>query len=209
MASAGGGTGWTSGGTATGTGSATRFATAILTSGNGATGSSRSLNADKGYDRMIEEMLAGDELAPDDPATVRATGFLVRNWDIFNRNAWLASTVEHTARAFLGVTIQCARCHDHKFDPISQADYYRFRAFFEPYHIRIDRVPGEPDRNKAGLSRAFDDFLETPTYLFVRGDEAAPDKSRPLRPATPAVLGGELKIVPVLLSRQCRLPGQA
>ena len=112
------------------------------------------LNADKGYDRMIEEMLAGDELAPDDPATVRATGFLVRNWDVFNRNAWLASTVEHTARAFLGVTIQCARCHDHKYDPISQADYYRFRAFFEPYHIRIDRVPGEPDRTKAGLSRA-------------------------------------------------------
>ncbi|MGO9913130.1 MAG: DUF1549 domain-containing protein, partial [Isosphaeraceae bacterium] len=108
-----------------------------------------SVNDDKGYDRMIIEMLAGDELAPDDPATLRATGFLVRNWDIFNRNAWLASTVEHTARAFLGVTIQCARCHDHKFDPISQADYYRLRAFFEPYHIRIDRVPGQPDRTKA------------------------------------------------------------
>ena len=164
------------------------------------------LNADKAYDRMIEEMLAGDELAPDDPATVRATGFLVRNWDIFNRNAWLASTVEHTARAFLGVTIQCARCHDHKYDPISQADYYRFRAFFEPYHIRVDRVPGEPDRTKAGLSRAFDDFLDTPTYLFVRGDEAAPDKTRALRPATPAALGGDLKVVPVLLSRSAACP---
>ncbi len=168
-----------------------------------------SLNADKGYDRMIVEMLAGDELAPDDPATLRATGFLVRNWDIFNRNAWLASTVEHTARAFLGVTIQCARCHDHKFDPISQADYYRFRAFFEPYQIRIDRVPGQPDRTKAGLPRAFDDFLETPTYLFVRGDEASPDKSRPLTPAIPAVLGGEVKIVPVPLLHHRRLPRQA
>jgi hypothetical protein len=165
-----------------------------------------SLNADKGYDRMIEEMLAGDELAPDNPAIVRATGFLVRNWDIFNRNAWLASTVEHTARAFLGVTIQCARCHDHKFDPVSQADYYRLRAFFEPYHIRIDRVPGQPDRTKAGLPRAFDDFMETPTYLFVRGDEEHPDRSRPLRPATPAVLGGELKIVPVLLSDHAACP---
>ena len=148
-----------------------------------------SLNADKGYDRMIEEMLAGDELAPDDPATLRATGFLVRNWDIFNRNAWLANTVEHTARAFLGVTIQCARCHDHKFDPVSQADYYRLRAFFEPYHIRIDRVPGQPDRTKAGLSRVFDDFLETPTYLFVRGDEATPDKSRPLTSRDPRGAG--------------------
>jgi len=165
-----------------------------------------SVNADKGYDRMIEEMLAGDELAPDDPATVRATGFLVRNWDIFNRNAWLANTVEHTARAFLGVTIQCARCHDHKFDPVSQADYYRLRSFFEPYHIRIDRVPGQPDRTKAGLPRAFDDFLETPTYLFVRGDEAAPDKTRPMRPATPAVLGGDVKIVPVSLSPTAACP---
>ena len=165
-----------------------------------------SLNADKGYDRMVEEMLAGDELAPDDPATVRATGFLVRNWDIFNRNAWLANTVEHTARAFLGVTIQCARCHDHKFDPISQADYYRLRAFFEPHHIRIDRVPGQPDRTKAGLPRAFDDFLETPTYLFVRGDEANPDKTRPLQPATPAVLGGEVKVVPVSLSPTAACP---
>ncbi|MGO9462547.1 MAG: PSD1 and planctomycete cytochrome C domain-containing protein [Isosphaeraceae bacterium] len=165
-----------------------------------------SVNADKGYDRMIIEMLAGDELAPDDPATLRATGFLVRNWDIFNRNAWLASTVEHTARAFLGVTIQCARCHDHKFDPISQADYYRLRAFFEPYHIRIDRVPGQPDRTKAGLPRTFDDFLESPTYLFIRGDEAAPDKTRPMSPATPAVLGGEVKIVPVSLSLTAACP---
>ena len=132
-----------------------------------------SLNADKGYDRMVLEMLAGDELAPDDPDTVRATGFLARNWDIFNRNVWLASTVEHTSRAFLGLTIQCARCHDHKFDPISQVDYYRLRAFFEPYHVRVDRVPGESDRVKAGLPRAFDDFLDRPTYLFIRGEEIA------------------------------------
>jgi hypothetical protein len=164
-----------------------------------------SLCADKGYDRMIEEMLAGDELAPADPDTVRATGFLARNWDVFNRNVWLASTIEHTARAFLGVTIQCARCHDHKYDPLSQADYYRFRAFFEPYHIRIDRVPGEPDRAKAGLPRAFDDFLDRATYLFIRGDEVGPDRSRPLLPATPAVLGGEVHVrpIPLPLSVSC------
>ncbi len=156
------------------------------------------LNTDKGYDRMVVEMLAADELTPDDPATVRATGYLVRNWDIFNRNTWLANTVEHTARAFLGVTIQCARCHDHKFDPISQSDYYRLRAFFEPVHIRIDRVPGQPDRAKGGMPRVFDDFLETPTFLFIRGDESHPDK-RPLTPASPAVLGGEVRIAPVQL----------
>jgi chemotaxis protein histidine kinase CheA len=158
-----------------------------------------SLNVDKGYDRMVVEMLSGDEVAPDHPDTVRATGYLARNWDIFNRNVWLASTVEHTSRAFLGLTIQCARCHDHKFDPISQADYYRLRAFFEPYQIRVDRVPGESDRAKAGLPRAFDDFLDRPTFLFVRGEESRPDTSRPLRPSTPAVLGGEVRIEPIPL----------
>jgi hypothetical protein len=165
-----------------------------------------SINADTGYDRMVIEMLAGDELAPDDPDTVRATGFLARNWDIFNRNVWLASTVEHTSRAFLGLTIQCARCHDHKFDPISQADYYRFRAFFEPYHIRVDRVPGESDRVKAGLPRAFDDFLDRPTFLFLRGEESRPDASRPLRPAVPAVLGGEVRIEPIPLPLAASCP---
>ena len=140
------------------------------------------LNADKGYDRMVVEMLAGDELTPDDPATVRATGFLVRNWDIFNRNTWLANTVEHTARAFLGVTIQCARCHDHKFDPISQSDYYRLRAFFEPVHIRIDRVPGQPDRAKAGLPRVFDDFLDTPDVSLHPRRRNAPGQARRSRP---------------------------
>ena len=165
-----------------------------------------SLNADKGYDRMVLEMLSGDELAPEDPDTVRATGFLVRNWDIFNRNVWLSSTVEHTARAFLGLTLQCARCHDHKYDPISQTDFYRFRAFFEPYHIRIDRVPGQPDRTKAGLPRAFDDFLDRPTYLFLRGDETRPDESHPLRPATPVVLGGEVRIEPIPLPLTAHSP---
>ncbi len=165
-----------------------------------------SLNADKGYDRMVLEMLAGDELAPDDPEVVRATGFLARNWDVFNRNVWVASTVEHTSRAFLGLTMQCARCHDHKYDPISQVDYYRFRAFFEPYHIRVDRVPGQPDRDKAGVPRAFDDFLDRPTYVFIRGEESQPDRKRPLSPGTPAVLGGELYIAPIPLPLTARVP---
>ncbi len=156
------------------------------------------LNADEGYDRMVTAMLAADEVAPNDAERAAATGFLVRNWDIFSRNAWLGNTVEHTAKAFLGMTIQCARCHDHKFDPISQRDYYQFRAFFEPVGIRIDRLPGQPDRNRGGMPRIFDDFLDSPTYLFIRGDEKQPEK-HPLSPATPAVLGGEVWIKPVSL----------
>lgn len=146
-----------------------------------------SLNADRPYDRMIEEMLAGDELAPEDPATIRATGYLVRNWYKFNRNTWLDNTVEHTGKAFMGVTFNCARCHDHMYDPISQEEYYKLRAVFEPYDIRLDRVPGQSDTTKDGLARVFDAKAETQTFLFVRGNDKDPVKDKPLAPAAPKV----------------------
>ena len=90
-----------------------------------------SVNGDKPYDRMVVEMLAADEAAPRDPEALRATGFLVRNWFRYNRNVWLEATVEHTGKAFLGLTLNCARCHSHKFDPIPQEEYYRVRAVFD------------------------------------------------------------------------------
>ncbi len=158
-----------------------------------------SLNADKGYDQMVREMLAGDEIAPTDPDTLRATGFLVRNWYLFNRTVWLDNTVEHTAKAFLGTTINCARCHDHKYDPLSQVEYYRMRAIFEPHDVRTDRVPGEADPLKDGLPRVCDLKPEAPTYLLERGNELRPDKSQSLPPGVPKALGSELKILPVSL----------
>lgn len=159
-----------------------------------------SLNEDKGYDRMVLEMLAGDEIAPTDPKTLRATGFLVRSWYVFNRNTWMENVVEHTSKSFLGMTMNCARCHDHFFDAITQQEYYQFRAFFEPYHVRTDRIPGEPDLNKNGIPRAFDAFPQNPTHLFVRGNEANPDKSKSIPPGVPVLFGGsKLKIEPVNL----------
>jgi hypothetical protein len=159
-----------------------------------------SLNADKAYDRMVVEMLAGDEVAPADRDTLRATGFLARNWYKYNRNAWLQDTVEHTAAGFLGITLRCCRCHDHKYDPLSQEEYYRFRAFFEPHDVRIDTFPGQPDPLKDGVARVFDAKPAALTYLFVRGDDRTPDKSRALRPGVPAVLGGELEVRPMVFS---------
>jgi len=152
-----------------------------------------SLNADKPYDRMILEMLAGDELAPDDPQTLRATGFLVRNWYKFSRNVWLQATVEHTAKAFLATTMNCARCHDHFFDPISQEEYYAFRAFFEPHDIRTDhREGGSFDLAKDGIARAYDAKPDVPTHRFERGDDRSPDTSKVIAPAVPRALGGAL-----------------
>lgn len=158
-----------------------------------------SLNAGMGYDRMVLAMLAGDELAPEDPDMLRATGYLARNWETFNRNKWMETTVEHTSRAFLGMTIQCARCHDHKYDPIAQTDYYRIRAIFEPHHVRVDRLPGQSDRTKYGLVRAFDDFLTAPTYLHIRGDQAQADTSVVIQPGVPAAFGGTFEVQPVAL----------
>ena len=166
-----------------------------------------SLNADKPYDRMVTEMLAGDELAPTDPQTIRATGFLARSWYKFNRNVWLENAVEHTSKAFLATTVNCAKCHDHMYDPVSQKEHYQFRAFFEPYTIRTDPVPGQIDPAKDGLARVFDEKADAKTFLFIRGDEKQPVESDPLPPAVPAALGGSLKIEPVSLPPQAYYPG--
>lgn len=144
-----------------------------------------SLNADKPYDKMVQEMLAGDELAPEDPNTLRATGYLVRSWYKFNRNKWLDDAIEHTGKAFLAMTFNCCRCHDHMYDPLAQREYYSLRAFFEPYDVRIDRLPGEPDTAKSGLVRVFDAKPEAPTFLFVRGNDKNPAADEPLSPAVP------------------------
>lgn len=167
-----------------------------------------SLNADKGYDQMLQEMLAGDELAPDDPQVRRATGFLVRNWYSFNRNVWLDATIEHTAKAFLGTTLNCARCHDHMYDPIAQKDYYQFRAFFEAHDVRTDRIPGQSDLAKDGLVHVYDARAETPTYLFERGNDKQFDKDQPLPPLLPAIFrNGDLTIQPVPIPATAFYPG--
>lgn len=145
----------------------------------------RSLNADKGYDRMLQEMLAADEICPDDDEATVATGYLIRNWYALNPNDWMRSTVEHTGKAFLGLTFNCAHCHDHKYDPISQDNYFQLRAFFEPIGIRQDRVPGEADPGpyqeynysslrkiqRLGAVRIFDKNPAAPTWFYTGGDE--------------------------------------
>src|SRR5256885_15864604 len=75
---------------------------------------------------------------------------------MLSREQWLEDTVKHTSQAFLGVTMGCAKCHNHMFDPISQKEYYQIRAIFEPHQVRTDRLPGQIDTAKDGLVRVYD-----------------------------------------------------
>jgi mono/diheme cytochrome c family protein len=119
----------------------------------------RSLNADKPFNEFIVEQLAGDELvkpphknlAPTDVDKLTATGFLrmapdgTANAGVEQkvaRNAVVADTIKVVSSSLLGVTVGCAQCHNHKHDPIPQADYYRLRAVFEPgFDLRTWRTP--------------------------------------------------------------------
>ena len=159
-----------------------------------------SLNDDVAYDEMLRSMLAADELYPEDQSQLRATGYLARNYFLFNRPQWMEETVEHVSKGFLGLTLNCAKCHDHKYDPVTHADFYRMRAFFEPYHVRMDILPGESDLQRNGLPRVFESQLITPTYLYIRGQETNPDKSREILPGIPDFLAFDsLAIQPVEL----------
>lgn len=169
-----------------------------------------SLNEDKGYDQMLREMLAADEMYPNDLDKLRANGFLARPFFLFNRTLWLDETIEHTSKAMLGLTMNCCKCHDHKYDPLSQVEYHSMRAIFEPYQIRTEMIPGQADFEQDGIARVFDANLEAPTYLHVRGAEDNQDKSRVIPPTVPAMLQSEqlkMKVESVDLPIEATNPG--
>jgi Protein of unknown function (DUF1553)/Protein of unknown function (DUF1549) len=98
----------------------------------------RSFNEDKPYGRFLTEQLAGDELKPNDPDLQIAAGFHrlgpvrrnVGNQNVaFSRNEVLTEQTDAVGMVFLGLTVGCARCHDHRFDDFTQEDYYRLQAF--------------------------------------------------------------------------------
>ena len=102
-----------------------------------------SWNNDKPFDRFIKEQIAADELYPGDMKALPGLGYLRLFEDEFNqanirlrRQELLNDTTDNTAFAFMGVTLGCARCHDHKFDPLLHKDYYRLQAFFA--NMKID-----------------------------------------------------------------------
>ena len=120
----------------------------------------RSLNEDKPYARFIQEQVAGDVLFPDEPDGVLGLGMIAAGpWDFIGhvevpetkidgkvaRNLDRDDMVSNVFNTFCSLTVQCARCHHHKFDPIEQADYYRLQAIF----AAVDRAPRSYDLDPA------------------------------------------------------------
>ncbi len=119
----------------------------------------QALNRDMPYDQFIRVQLAGDEARPDDPEAFVATGFnrcypdmVDLNDQGLRRQNALNDITETTGLVFLGLTIGCARCHDHKFDPIRQADFYSLQAFFAGARFRDDYPLGSA-RKAAGSTK--------------------------------------------------------
>jgi hypothetical protein len=121
----------------------------------------RAINDDLPFDAFLRWQVAGDELEPDNPLAVAATGFatagplqtfMMRKQDRYDELDDMVSTV---GSALLGLTVGCARCHDHKFDPILQADYYRLQAVFATARKEVRYLADATDylRRRAPVDR--------------------------------------------------------
>ncbi len=124
----------------------------------------RAFNQDKPYDRFLKEQIAGDELYPDDVEAITATGYArLAPWDGLStdppqrRQDFLNDVTDTTGSVMLGLTVGCAKCHNHKYDRITQADYYQMQAFFTPLQWHDARLPNtntDPPDIKPRLAEA-------------------------------------------------------
>jgi hypothetical protein len=172
-----------------------------------------SLNADKPYDQFVREQLAGDELDRVTDESIIATGFYrLGVWDDEpddGRQAEfdeLDDMLSTTGSVFLGLTVGCARCHDHKFDPLSQEDYYSLLAFLrnvKRYVKPDDKAVGVTIANLQAGGQAlavFEQGTTPPTVqVLARGSAATPGKE--VHPRFPLVFGSDLAAVTPELSK--------
>ncbi|MBA4067652.1 MAG: hypothetical protein C0501_28890, partial [Isosphaera sp.] len=119
----------------------------------------RSFNADKPYDRFVREQIAGDEIDEADPEKLVAVGFLrMGAWELtamevpkVARQRFLDDMTDAVGQVFLGHMLQCARCHDHKFDPVPTRDYYRIQAAFATTQVADRAAANLKAENTAGF----------------------------------------------------------
>jgi mono/diheme cytochrome c family protein len=185
----------------------------------------KSFNADKPYDQFIREQLAGDEMPGFNPDAVVATGFYrLGTWDDEPADPELAvydgydDIIATTGQAFLAMTFNCARCHDHKGDPIPQADYYRLLAFFRDippysktrdvrskYNLTDITPPDQRAKYEEELKKREARLAEIKKAMEAVEDEViktlpAEDQRAAEGPDRPQVISG--KVVPALKGQQ-------
>ena len=160
----------------------------------------KSLNEDKPYDQFVVEQLAGDEAPWRSEESVIATGFLrLGTWNDEPNDPQeykyerLEDLVHATSSAFLGLTVKCARCHDHKFDPIWQTDYYRMAAAFwsGPIEPRERELLGGPKKEELGYDvLGWTDLSRDPPplHLLKKGDPRHPEDA--VAPASLSLVPG-------------------
>jgi len=174
----------------------------------------RSFNADKPFDRFVVEQLAGDELLDGPPEdeeerdALIATGYLRLGpqdnaASLFNeqaraRSELMADLVDTTGGAMLGLTFACCRCHDHKYDPLSQADHFRIRAFFEPVTFGDD-VPLDLAAEQEAIRRHNAEIDEEVGRLRADRDGLLASAAEKLREEKSATLTEEVR---ALLARE-------
>lgn len=152
-------------------------------------------NDDLPFNRFIVEQLAGDELPDRSLSSQIATGFLrLGHWDDepadpeTDRYDQLDDLVSTTGQAFLGLTIGCARCHDHKFEPLTTQDYYSLVAVFAPLERPRDGRTEKaiPVENIEVYAWREPETPPAPTYILKRGSPTSPGAE--VTPAVPAIL---------------------
>ena len=138
----------------------------------------KAFNEDKPFDRFVKEQVAGDELWPGEPEALVATGFNLLGPDMVDssdqaqrRLNTLSDMTDITASVFLGLTLGCARCHDHKFEPLSQKDYYKLMAFFTPAAFKRE-TPVPTPAERAACDAEMEKFRSDPKRLELDALEA-------------------------------------
>jgi hypothetical protein len=178
----------------------------------------KAFNDDLPFDRYVIEQVAGDLLPDAKPEQVLATAFC-RNHLITVEggtiaaeylNEYAADRVQTVGTAFLGLTFNCCRCHDHKFDPLKQEDFYGLQAYFNSItekHAENNKAPAypplietasplAPEGPKAKVMVMQEAPVPTPTFVLSRGQYDLPDKKRPVSRRPPEVLGAPLPGAP-------------
>ncbi|MDF1753588.1 MAG: PSD1 and planctomycete cytochrome C domain-containing protein [Verrucomicrobiales bacterium] len=148
----------------------------------------RAFNDDKPYDQFVKEQIAGDEIDPENPENLIATGFLrMGPWEqtgmsvfIETRQLWLDDVTDSVGQTFLAHAMQCAKCHDHKFDPVPTRDYYGMMAVFSTTQFAERPAPFLPTESIDGFA-ASDEWVKAKIKGYSEQNAAIQRKIQKLK----------------------------